>query len=55
MMHKKRKLSISPLVPKEFIKETKVCLATPTLIWERQPSKYNPIIIIDDTQLPKTI
>lgn len=53
-MQKKRKLSISPLVPKDFVEQPKVCLAPPVLIWERPPSKYNPIIIIDDMPSKKT-
>jgi hypothetical protein len=48
-MTKKRKIAISPLVPKDNIKQN-LSLATPVLIWERPPSQYNPIIIIDDIE-----
>jgi len=49
IMTKKRKIAISPLVPKDNIKQN-LSLATPVLIWERPPSQYNPIIIIDDIE-----
>lgn len=40
-MHKKRKIAISPLVPKDNISKL-------VLVWERPPKNYNPLIIIDD-------
>ena len=60
-MQKKRKLSSNSACSRDskgamlLIEQPKVCLAPPVLIWERPPSKYNPIIIIDDIPSKKTL